>query len=195
MGLVLRRRNRVRPVEPQDTAQRPDPALLLKSEFCCNGFASGRQNRIEIEALKVHARRFRDFTYANGGTAAAKLRREAELFGLISITLKYLHVIFAHLSVLRYRCDEPAAKRWRLFFDLKRMRPHLDFCAAARRQAAESCGDGRHQIAEKIPQRSRAPVTFRSACAQIEQCARDGGRSRNSVNSNPPRGVVAFNRF
>jgi hypothetical protein len=54
---------------------------------------------------------------------------------------------------------------------------------------------GRHEIAENIPRRSRSFVTFRWACAQIEQCARDGGRSRDSVNSNPPRGIVAFDRF
>jgi hypothetical protein len=47
----------------------------------------------------------------NGGKAAAKLRREARLFELISIKLKYLHVILANLSVLRNRCGELAAKR------------------------------------------------------------------------------------
>jgi hypothetical protein len=140
-------------------------------------------------------RRSGDFTYANGGKAAAKLGREAGLFGLISIRLNYLHVIFAHSSVLRYRCDEPAAKWWHLFFDLQRMRPHLDFCAAAGRRVAVWCRDGCHEIAENIPQRSRASVTFRSACAQIEQCARDRGRSRDSVNSNPQRSVVPFDGF
>jgi hypothetical protein len=46
----------------------------------------------------------------NGGKATAKLRREARLFELISIKLKYLQVILASLSVLRKRCGEPAAK-------------------------------------------------------------------------------------
>jgi hypothetical protein len=47
----------------------------------------------------------------NGGKAAAKLRRETRVFELISIKLKYLHVILANLSVLRNRCGELAAKR------------------------------------------------------------------------------------
>jgi hypothetical protein len=46
----------------------------------------------------------------NGGKARAKLRRDAGLFELISIKLKYLHLILANLSVLRKRCDELAAK-------------------------------------------------------------------------------------
>jgi hypothetical protein len=46
----------------------------------------------------------------NGGKARAKLRRDARLFELISIKLKYLHVILASLSALRKRCDELAAK-------------------------------------------------------------------------------------
>jgi hypothetical protein len=48
----------------------------------------------------------------NGGQATAKLRQETRLFDLISIKLKYLHVMFANLSVLRQRCGEPRAK-WR----------------------------------------------------------------------------------
>jgi hypothetical protein len=46
----------------------------------------------------------------NGGKARAKARQESRLFDLISIKLKYLHVILANLSVLRQRCDEPRAK-------------------------------------------------------------------------------------
>jgi hypothetical protein len=37
----------------------------------------------------------------NGGNAAAKLRREARVFDLISIKLKYLQPMFVHSSVLR----------------------------------------------------------------------------------------------
>jgi hypothetical protein len=46
----------------------------------------------------------------NGGQATAKLRQETRLFNLISSKLKYLHVMFANLSGLRQRCDEPRAK-------------------------------------------------------------------------------------
>jgi hypothetical protein len=48
----------------------------------------------------------------NGGQATAKLRQETRLFNLISFKLKHLHVMFANLSGLRQRCDEPKAK-WR----------------------------------------------------------------------------------
>jgi hypothetical protein len=44
---------------------------------------------------------------------AGRLRQtaaDAMLFQLISIKLKYLHVIHANLSFLRKRCDELAAK-------------------------------------------------------------------------------------
>jgi hypothetical protein len=61
------------------------------------------------------------------------------------------------------------------------MGPHLDFCAAAGRQVTVSDVNGCHEIAENIPQRSRAPVMFRWACAQIERSARDDGRSGGGV--------------
>jgi hypothetical protein len=41
------------------------------------------------------------------------------------------------------------------------MRPHLDFYAAAGWQVTDCCINGCHEIAENIPQRSRAPVMFR----------------------------------
>jgi hypothetical protein len=47
------------------------------------------------------------------------------------------------------------------------MRPHPDFCAATRWQCQVRGVNGRHEIAENIPQRSRAPVTFRWARVQI----------------------------
>jgi hypothetical protein len=113
----------------------------------------------------VHARRSGDFTYANGGVAAAKLGREAGLFGLISIRLNYLHVIFAHLSVLRYRCDEPAAKWWHQLFGLRAHGAAFGFLRGGGKADAPPCRDRCHEIAENIPQRSRVPVTFRSARA------------------------------
>jgi hypothetical protein len=49
--------------------------------------------------------------------------------------------------------------------DLEPMRPHLDFCAAAGWQAQFRGVNGCHEIAENIPQKNRAPVMFRWACA------------------------------
>ena len=145
MGLVLRRRSRVRPVEPQDAAQRSDPALLLKFSPARNllqrpGKRCG-QNRIAAEALKTHARRSRDFTYAlgpNGGQATAKRRQQSRFFSLISIKLKHLHVMFANLSGLRQRCDEPGAKWRHRLSQLKRHAAASGFCAAARWQGTGS---------------------------------------------------------
>jgi hypothetical protein len=45
------------------------------------------------------------------------------------------------------------------------MGPHLDFCAAARWQVTVPGGNGCHEIAENIPQRSRGSETFHWACA------------------------------
>ena len=116
---MLCRRSRVRPVETEDTAQRPDPALLLNLllSMCRRNFATAGDDAADKIALQSkrlgRMRRSRDLTYAlgaewwegNGKTAAG-----ARLFQLISIKLKYLHVILANLSVLRQRCDEPRAK-------------------------------------------------------------------------------------
>jgi hypothetical protein len=65
------------------------------------------------EALKVHARRSRDLTYALAAEwrqAMAKPRQQTRLFELISIKLKYLQIMLTDLSGLRRRCDEPRAK-------------------------------------------------------------------------------------
>jgi hypothetical protein len=54
-----------------------------------------------------------DFTYALAAEwweGKGKSEAENRVFRLISIKLKYLHVILANLSVLRRRCDEPRAK-------------------------------------------------------------------------------------
>jgi hypothetical protein len=67
----------------------------------------------------------------NGGHATAKLRREARLFDLISIKLKYLHVMLANLSVLRRRCDEPKAKWGHRTWRLTSHAAASGFCAAA----------------------------------------------------------------
>jgi hypothetical protein len=74
----------------------------------------------------------------NGGKATAKLRQEIKVFDRVSSKLKYLHVMLANLSVLRQRCDEPRAKWGIVVSDLERMRPHLDFCAAAGWQVTAS---------------------------------------------------------
>jgi hypothetical protein len=132
---------------------------------------------------------------SNGGRAAAKLRRDAGLFELISIKLKYLHVILADLSVLRNRCDELAAKWGHRNWRLGARAAASGFLRGGRMATMGSRCERCHEIAENIPQRNRAPVTFRWARAQIAQCACDGGRSRDSVNSNPPRRVVALDRF
>jgi hypothetical protein len=57
----------------------------------------------------------------NGGQARAKPRQETGLFDRVSSKLKYLHVIFAHLSGLRRRCDEPKANWWH---PVLRLKPH-----------------------------------------------------------------------
>jgi hypothetical protein len=104
-----------------------------------------------------------------GGHAAAKLRQETRLFDLISIKLKDLHAILANSSGGQEACDSVAANQGQnggvIIGDLKRMRPHLDFCAAARWQVTVPGVSGCHEIAENIPQRSRLPVTFRWSCA------------------------------
>jgi hypothetical protein len=46
----------------------------------------------------------------NRDQARAKPRQVTEFFSLISIKLKYLHLMFANLNGLRQRCDEPRAK-------------------------------------------------------------------------------------
>jgi hypothetical protein len=53
----------------------------------------------------------------NRGRAAAKPRPQTRFFDPISISLKYLHAIFAQLSGLRRRCDKPEAEVGQLFFD------------------------------------------------------------------------------
>jgi hypothetical protein len=61
----------------------------------------------------MHSRRFRDFTYALAAEwreGCGKTAAGGQVFELISIKLKYLHVILANLSVLRNRCGEPGAK-------------------------------------------------------------------------------------
>jgi hypothetical protein len=57
----------------------------------------------------------------NGGQPTAKLRQEATLFDRVSSKVKYLHVIFVHLSGLRRRCGEPGAK-WR--HRHRQLKPH-----------------------------------------------------------------------
>jgi hypothetical protein len=76
--------------------------------------ASCGQNRVKTEALKTHARRSCDLTYALAAEwreGCGKTAAGNQSFELISIKLKYLHVILANLSVLRNRCGELAAKR------------------------------------------------------------------------------------
>jgi hypothetical protein len=63
--------------------------------------------------------------------AMAKQRQQTRLFGLISITLKYLHVMLAHLSGLRRRCGEPRAKWRHRRSQLKRHAATSGFCVAA----------------------------------------------------------------
>jgi hypothetical protein len=99
------------------------------------------------------------------GQATAKPRQEISLFCLISIKFKHLDTMFAHLSGLRPRYDEPRAK-WR--HRILRLTTHAaapGFFAAAGWQVQARGVDGCHEIEENIPQRSRAPVIFRSACA------------------------------
>jgi hypothetical protein len=68
------------------------------------------QNLVAAETLKTRAGRSCDFTYALAAEWWGKTGAGRRLFDLISIKLKYLHVIVANLSVLRKRCDELVAK-------------------------------------------------------------------------------------
>jgi CelD/BcsL family acetyltransferase involved in cellulose biosynthesis len=83
---------------------------LSGAEICSSGLASCGQNRVETEALKVHARRLSDFTYGLAAGHAPKLRRQARLFGRVSSKLNYLHDMIIDLNVLRPRCGQPMAK-------------------------------------------------------------------------------------
>jgi hypothetical protein len=74
----------------------------------------------------------------NGGQATAKLRQETRLFDRACSKLKYLHVIFANLSALRQRCDEPRAKWRHRRLQLKRHAAASGFCVAARWQRDRS---------------------------------------------------------
>jgi hypothetical protein len=59
---------------------------------------------MEVEALKMHARRSRDFTYALAAEwreGCGKTAAGNQSFDLISIKLKYLPLMFVHVSVLR----------------------------------------------------------------------------------------------
>jgi hypothetical protein len=146
----------------------------------------------------MHARRSRDLAYALAAEwriGKGRIEAEHQLADLIFIRFKHLRVMPVHIVGLRQRCGEPGANSRHRFCRVHSMRPHSDFCAAARRQGALRDIDACHEIAENIPQRSRAPVIYRLACAQIQQCAQDGGRSRGSVNSNTSGSVVAFDRF
>jgi hypothetical protein len=75
-------------------------------------------------------------------------------------------------------------------WDLNGMRQHLAFSRPrGGKQQLRHLGRC-HTIAENIPQRSLAPVTSHWACAKVG--ARNGGRSRVSVNSYSPSRIVAF---
>jgi hypothetical protein len=119
MGLVLPRRSHVRFVDTQDTAQRPDPALLLTSEFVATAWKRCGENRFAAEALKMHARRSRDFTYAlaadwrsrSGKTAARDQAFRPDLYQAQILTSDPRQ-LERRGSGLRFRCGEPEAK-WR----------------------------------------------------------------------------------
>jgi hypothetical protein len=103
---------------------------------------------------------------AESRSATAKPRQQIRLFDLISIKLKYLHVMLANLSGLRQRCGEPAAKsRHR---NLTTYTPCGRIWIFARRRDGKrqvSSVNACHEIAENIPQRSRTPAMFHWACA------------------------------
>jgi hypothetical protein len=105
----------------------------------------------------------------NGGQATAKLRRDIGRFDRVSSKLKHLRVMYMSCSRTNTSCESVAANQGQIggivISDLERMRSHSAFSAAMEWQATIRDVDRCHEIAEKTPQSSRAPATFRWACA------------------------------
>jgi hypothetical protein len=103
----------------------------------------------------------------NGGSAAAKSRLKPAWW----CDLDKVQGLAPHTRALEPLAAALAANSRLVFGPFDVRGPHWIF--ARRRDGSErfraigAC----HEIAENIPQRSRSPVTFGSACAQIEQCA------------------------
>jgi hypothetical protein len=76
---------------------------ITEAEFCCSGRAGSGRNRFVAEALKVHARRFSDFTYAHAAerrSAGGKTAARNRVFNRSSSKLNYLHAVVMQLKRL-----------------------------------------------------------------------------------------------
>jgi hypothetical protein len=171
----------------------------LKPEFCCSGRKAADKIALQSKRLRCMRAGFAislnplgtEWRSGNGKTKAAKQGFQPDIFQAQALT-RHVRQLKRLAAALRRTRGKMAASS---FANLNAMRQHLAFARRHDGKGQLSGVGGSHKIAEKIPQRSRAPVTFRWARVEIEQCACEGGRSRDSVNSNPPRRVVAFDRL